>query len=62
MSDATALPTGQEQQSERFTFGLISDVFAVLNQHGYVRGSNGDVGKAVGIMMDLVRAYEGGDR
>jgi hypothetical protein len=47
--------------SERFTFGLIADVFAALNAHGYQRGDHAHVGRAVGLLMDVAEAYEGRD-
>jgi hypothetical protein len=41
-------------------WGLITDVFEVLEKHGYVKSaSNGDRGRAVGILGDLVEAFEG---
>ena len=46
-------------ERERFNWGLIGDVFDVLEQHGYVKGNHGDVGRAVGILGDLVEAFEG---
>jgi hypothetical protein len=45
--------------AERFTFGLIADVFAVLDAHGYQRGDNAHVGRAVGLLLDLAETYEG---
>ncbi|AVH58653.1 MULTISPECIES: hypothetical protein [Streptomyces] len=47
--------------ADRFNFGLVHDVFQVLEAHGYERGSNQAVGHAVGILMGLVKAYEGGE-
>lgn len=54
-----AREVGEQLAADRFTWGLILDVFRVLNEHGYIRGSNGDIGHAVGVLMDLVKAYEG---
>ena len=45
--------------AERFTFCLISDVFAALEAHGYQRGDNAHVGRAVGLLMDVTETYEG---
>ena len=48
------------QKTERFTWGLIVDVFKVLEDHGYKRSDyNGDVGKAIGDMLRMVKSYEG---
>lgn len=30
-----------------------------MEQHGYRKGGHGDVGRAVGVLMDLVNAFEG---
>lgn len=51
----------------RFTAGLMADVYAVLEQHGYRLPTDqarrhralGGAGLA---LLQLVRAYEGGDR
>lgn len=45
--------------AERFNFGLIADVFAVLEKHGYKRFDNAHTGQAVGILLDLAETYEG---
>lgn len=54
MSAETSVP-------ERFTFGLIADVFAALEAHGYQRGDNAHVGRTVGLLLTLVKTYEGHD-
>lgn len=48
-----------ENDDTRFTFGLIADVFAALERHGYRRCDNAHTGSAVGILMDLAQTYEG---
>jgi hypothetical protein len=53
--------TSETTGSERFTFGLIADVFATLTAYGYRRGDNLHVGRAVGLLMDLTETYEGRD-
>lgn len=53
-------PTSAPEGAERFTFGLINDVFTALEQHGYVKGDDRAVGSAVGVLLRLVSAYEGG--
>jgi hypothetical protein len=53
---------GPPMSDTRFNWGLITDFFEVL-EHGYVKSeSNGDRGRAVGILSDLVEAFEGGTR
>lgn len=44
---------------ERFTWGLICDVFQVLTSHGYLRHSHQATGAAVGTLGELCRVYEG---
>lgn len=55
----TGTETAAADGRERFTFGLIADVFAALEAHGYRRGDNAHVGRAVGDLMDLAETYEG---
>jgi hypothetical protein len=43
----------------RFTWGLIIDVFDVLERHGYHRYDNQHTGQAFGIISDLAYVYEG---
>jgi len=43
----------------RFTYGLVYDVFTVLDQHGYQAGGDRHIGQAVGLLLRLTRAYEG---
>ena len=52
MSAETSVP-------ERFNFGLIGDVFTVLEAHGYQRGDDAHIGRTIGLLMDLVETYEG---
>lgn len=46
-------------EDTRFSFGLVADVFGVLEDHGYERLDNAHAGRAVGFLLDLVAAYEG---
>ena len=39
--------------------GLILDVLDVLERHGYTRGDNQHTGRAIGLIRDLARIYEG---
>ncbi len=43
----------------RHNWDLIIDVFDVLEQHGYRRGDNQHTGRAVGLIGELARIYEG---
>ena len=43
----------------RQTWGLIIDVLDVLEKHGYRRGDDRHTGRAVGLVGDLARIYEG---
>ena len=43
----------------RHNWGLIIDVLDVLEQHGYHRGDDQHTGRAVGLVGDLARIYEG---
>ena len=43
----------------RQTWGLIIDVLDVLEKHGYRRGDDQHTGRAVGLVGDLARIYEG---
>jgi hypothetical protein len=54
-STNTALPA----PNERFTWGLIMDVFDALEKHGYRKGDDRHTGRAIGILGDLVETYEG---
>jgi hypothetical protein len=42
-----------------FSWGLIIDVFDVLEQHGYRRGTDSDVGLAVVLVRKLAVTYNG---
>ena len=44
---------------DRFTWGLIVDVFDVLERHGYHKYDNQHTGRAFGMILDLASAYEG---
>ena len=44
---------------DRQTWGLIIDVLDVLEKHGYRRGDDQHTGRAVGLVGDLARIYEG---
>ncbi len=43
----------------RPTWGLITDVLAALEQHGYHRADDAHAGRAIGFIGDLARVYEG---
>lgn len=50
--------------TERFTHGLVADVLAVLDQHGYTRPAdehdcNVALGRSVATIATAVRVYEG---
>lgn len=60
MQHGTSLPAGQEQQPEKFTLGLLSDVFKVLAAHGYEQGKDNKVySRSMTALLALTRAYEG---
>jgi hypothetical protein len=44
---------------DRQTWSLIIDVLDVLEKHGYRRGDDRHTGRAVGLVGDLARIYEG---
>ena len=44
---------------KRQTWGLIIDVLDVLEKHGYRRGDDQHTGRAVGLVGELARIYEG---
>jgi hypothetical protein len=44
---------------DRFTWGLILDVFDVLERHGYHQYDNQHTGRAFGMILDLAYVYEG---
>jgi hypothetical protein len=54
-STNTTTPEG----GERFTWGLIIDVFDVLERHGYRKGDDQHTGRAVAMLLDMVETYEG---
>ncbi len=43
----------------RITFGLIEDILDALERHGYVRGDDQHAGRAIGLITDLARIWEG---
>ncbi len=43
----------------RMTWGLVIDVLGVLDRHGYQRADNTHTGRAIGLLFDLARVYEG---
>ena len=43
----------------RITPGLITDVLDVLERHGYARGDDQHADRAIGLIGDLARIYEG---
>jgi len=47
------------EDDRRQTWGLIIDVLDVLEKHGYRRGDDRHTGRAVGLVGDLARIYEG---
>ncbi|WP_345433819.1 hypothetical protein [Actinoallomurus vinaceus] len=51
----------QRTGKDRFTWGLITDVFDTLHKHGYRQGDDQHTGRAIGMLFDLVDVYEGGD-
>ncbi|HCU51530.1 MAG TPA: hypothetical protein DGG94_17305 [Micromonosporaceae bacterium] len=57
-------PHGYEVQDPRVTFGLISDLFALLREHGYKPPSSSaeryaSFGRMLGYLVQLTAAYEG---
>lgn len=48
--------------NDRFQWGLVLEVFDVFERHGYRRGDDAHVGRAVGLLGDLLDVYEGGQR
>jgi hypothetical protein len=58
MTTQTTTRTGED----RFTLGLISDVFDLLETHGY-RRPEGDpnlaTGKSIAALLNLVETFEG---
>lgn len=49
------------ESDQRFTIGLVDDVFTVLEKHGYQCTANEDRGHAVEVLGQLVTAHEGAD-
>jgi hypothetical protein len=46
---------------KRHTWGLIIDVLDVLEQHGYHQADDQHTGRAVGLIGELARTYEGAE-
>ena len=44
---------------DRMSLGLITDVLGVLDRHGFARGDNEHAGRAILLISDLARIYEG---
>ena len=42
----------------RFTWGLVIEVFDVLERHGYRKGDDQHTGQAVGMLATLAATYE----
>jgi hypothetical protein len=51
-----------QQASRHLTWGLVIEVFDILERHGYRKASDGAGGRASGLLLDLVDAYEGIER
>ena len=43
----------------RMNLDLITDMFGLLDRHGYTRGDNEHTGRAILLLGDLARIYEG---
>jgi len=43
----------------RMNLDLITDMFGLLNRHGYMRGDDEHTGRAILLLGDLARIYEG---
>ena len=43
----------------RMNLDLITDMFGLLDRHGYTRGDNEHAGRAILLLGDLARIYEG---
>jgi hypothetical protein len=59
-AEADAAPVLPGVAWGRFSWPLISDFMARLDQAGYIRGSAAEVGQAVILLADAAIAYEGG--
>ena len=51
-------PRPDPTSDSRFSWGLILDMFDVLERHGYRRGEDA-AGEAIGVLFRLAGAYEG---
>jgi len=45
--------------NRRASFGLIADILDALEQHGHLRGDDQHAGRAIGLIGDLTRIWEG---
>ena len=45
--------------NRRVSFGLIADILDALEQHGHLRGDDQHAGRAIGLIGDLARIWEG---
>ena len=45
--------------NRRDSFGLIADILDALEQHGHLRGDDQHAGRAIGLIGDLARIWEG---
>ena len=46
-------------RDHRMTYGLIHDILDALERHGYIRGDDQHAGRAIGLIGDLARIYDG---
>lgn len=53
------MPTVPRPERDPITFGLVREVLAVLDAHGYQRGDEQALGTAYHLIGDLVDGYEG---
>lgn len=52
-------PRPDPTSDSRFTWGLIIDVFDLLERYGYRRGDDQQTGQAIGLLTRLVGVFEG---
>ena len=46
-------------RDHRIGLGLFTDVLDVLHRHGFARGDDEHAGRAISLISDLARIYEG---
>jgi hypothetical protein len=51
----------QRTDKAKFSWALICEVFDVLHRHGYRQGDDQHTGRAIGLLGDLVKVFEGGE-